>query len=120
MTRVPPPSSSRAAARRSASIPRSAADARVAESLYHRAVGYAHKAEEIKVINGEVVRVRTTKRYPPDVTACIFWLKNRQRAKWRGRPDPEVPAVDFREMLRREVEAYRLFAGPAPAGPRSR
>ncbi len=33
--------------------------------------------------------VPTIKHYPPDTTACIFWLKNRQRDKWRDRLDHE-------------------------------
>lgn len=59
------------------------ADHNVAKSLYQRALGFEHPAEEIKVINGEVVRIPITKQYPPDTTACIFWLKNRQRDNWR-------------------------------------
>ena len=45
------------------------ADERVVQSLYQRALGYDH--------NG--------KHYPPDVTACIFWLKNRAPEEWRDR-----------------------------------
>ena len=47
------------------------ADERVVQSLYQRALGYDH--------NG--------KHYPPDVTACIFWLKNRCPEEWRDRQD---------------------------------
>jgi len=31
--------------------------------------------------------VPTTKHYPPDATSAIFWLKNRQRDKWRDKQD---------------------------------
>ena len=62
---------------------REEADYEVAKSLYQRAMGYSHPAEEIKVIQGEVIRVPTTKHYPPDTTACIFWLKNRRKEQWR-------------------------------------
>jgi hypothetical protein len=58
------------------------ADANVAQALYHKAVGYSHKVTEIKIIDGEVIKVPTIKAYPPDTTACIFWLKNRQRQAW--------------------------------------
>lgn len=27
--------------------------------------------------------------YPPDTTAAIFWLKNRQPAKWRDKKEVE-------------------------------
>ena len=59
------------------------ADAEVAKSLYHRARGYSHPEDKIFNNNGEELVVRTTKYYPPDTTACIFWLKNRQKEAWR-------------------------------------
>lgn len=58
------------------------ADAKVAEALYHKALGYSHKAVDIRIVEGEIVKVPYTKIYPPDTTACIFWLKNRQRQAW--------------------------------------
>lgn len=61
------------------------ADARVAQSLYHRALGYEHPDTDIRVVNGEIVITPTIKRYPPDTAAAIFWLKNRQRGKWRDK-----------------------------------
>jgi hypothetical protein len=33
------------------------------------------------------------KHYPPDVTACIFWLKNRQPEKWRDVHRHEVKDI---------------------------
>jgi len=62
---------------------REEADYEVVKSLYQRAMGFTHPAEEIKVIQGEVVRVPVIKHYPPDTTACIFWLKNRRKEQWR-------------------------------------
>lgn len=59
------------------------ADATVAESLYKRANGYEHKEDKIFNDNGQPLIVPTIKRYPPDTTAAIFWLKNRQRKNWR-------------------------------------
>src|SRR5688572_12467307 len=67
------------------------ADANVADRLYQRAMGYEHDSEEIKVISdgkGEgssIERVPVRKIYPPDTAAMIFWLKNRQKAKWRDK-----------------------------------
>ena len=78
------------------------ADANVANRLYKRALGFTHKSEEIKVVSigqgegSQVERVPVTKIYPPDPTAAIFWLKNRQPEKWRDKQeithsiDPEV------------------------------
>lgn len=78
------------------------ADANVANRLYQRALGFEHDSEEIKVVpignnqGSEIERVQIRKVYPPDPTAAIFWLKNRQPEKWRDKQevqhslDPEV------------------------------
>jgi len=67
-------------------------DARVEQSLYQRALGYDY--EESKVVadkDKKVKRVEKTKKFvPPDVTACIFWLKNRMPEKWRDRHEHEL------------------------------
>ena len=58
------------------------ADERVQHSLYQRAVGYEVKTEKIfKDGDGSIIRVETTEHVPPDVTAQIFWLKNRCRGR---------------------------------------
>jgi hypothetical protein len=59
------------------------ADAEIAQSLYHRAKGYSHPEDKIFNNGGEEMVVETTKHYPPDTTAGIFWLKNRQKKNWR-------------------------------------
>lgn len=63
------------------------ADARVAQSLFERATGYSHPHQEIMLHQktGDPVVVDTVKHYPPDTTAAIFWLKNRQPDKWRDK-----------------------------------
>lgn len=66
------------------------ADARVAQSLYERAMGYSHPEDDIKAVNGSIVITPTTKRYPPDTTAAIFWLKNRQPQVWRDKVETEL------------------------------
>ena len=38
------------------------------------------------LFNGETIVVPTVKHYPPDPISAIFWLKNRQRKKWRDKP----------------------------------
>lgn len=66
------------------------ADARVEESLYHRATGYSHDAEKIFNNSGEIVRAKYREHYPPDTTAMIFWLKNRQPERWRDKQENET------------------------------
>jgi len=64
------------------------ADERVKFSLFHRATGYSHPEDDIRVIDGEIVITPTIKHYPPDTTACIFWLKNRLPDEFRANPEP--------------------------------
>jgi len=67
------------------------ADANVANSLYRRALGYSHDAVKI-VANANTKEehiVPYTEHYPPDTTACIFWLKNRQKSNWRDKTEQE-------------------------------
>jgi hypothetical protein len=61
---------------------RDAADATVADQLFRRATGYSHPDYVSSSYQGVVTLTETTKYYPPDVSAAIFWLKNRQREKW--------------------------------------
>jgi transposase len=55
------------------------ADARVARSLYERAVGYSHEDTYITTYKEQVTKVPYIKHYPPDTTAAIYWLNNRTR-----------------------------------------
>lgn len=66
------------------------ADANVTDRLYQRAMGFEHLSEKVFNYQGEIVRAKTREIYPPDTTACIFWLKNRQRDKWRDKPEGEA------------------------------
>lgn len=70
------------------------ADTRVERSLYHRAVGYSHPEDKIFNDSGTPLVVPTTKHYPPDTTAGIFWLKNRKAADWRDKRDVEHSVSD--------------------------
>jgi hypothetical protein len=71
------------------------ADARVRRSLYQRALGYS--VETVKVFcskDGHVTQVPIIEHFPPDTTAAIFWLKNRDRHNWRDRIDNEHTGPD--------------------------
>lgn len=62
------------------------ADAAVTKSLYQRATGYTAPDLDIRVIDGQLIMTTIEKHYPPDTTACIFWLKNRRKQDWRDIP----------------------------------
>lgn len=78
---------------------KSLADANVAERLYKRAMGYEHKEDKIFNNNGKALVVGTTKHYAPDTTAAIFWLKNRQPARWRDKQEVDVTISPLNELL---------------------
>lgn len=66
------------------------ADAEIASSLYHRAKGYSCKDTKFATHEGKITDSQEyTKHYPPDTTAAIFWLKNRQKKEWRDKQDVE-------------------------------
>jgi hypothetical protein len=60
-------------------------DERVERSLAIRALGYSYDSEKLfyNADINKVVRAKTVTHVPPDVTACIFWLKNRKPDDWR-------------------------------------
>lgn len=66
------------------------ADSRVEQALYRRALGYDFEfTETTKDEFGTKVK-KGTKHVSPDVTACIFWLKNRDPATWRDVQKQEI------------------------------
>jgi len=66
------------------------ADAEVAEKLFKRATGYSHEAVKIFNDQGSPLQVPYTEHYPPDTTACIFWLKNRRPDLWRDKVEQQL------------------------------
>jgi hypothetical protein len=58
---------------------------RVERSLYSRAVGYNYEATKIfmPANRSKPVYAPYIEHVPPDVTAGIFWLKNRGPQHWR-------------------------------------
>lgn len=66
------------------------ADAPVVKSLYQRALGYEYTEKRVtENPDGSQVIQTTVKQVAPDVTAQIFWLKNRQPKDWRDKHDVE-------------------------------
>lgn len=82
-------------------------DNRVEASLYRRAMGYTHDAVKVLTIGGKVVKVPYTEHYPPDSTACIFWLKNRRASTWR-----DVRGAELSTVPGKPVEMTYVPAGP--------
>lgn len=74
------------------------ADVEVENALFKRALGYKYdevtrEADQVidpetgELVTAMVETKRVTKEVQPDVTAQIFWLKNRRPDKWRDKQD---------------------------------
>lgn len=94
------------------------ADANVADKLYQRAMGYSHAA--VKIVADAKTKeehiVPYTEHYPPDTTAAIFWLKNRQKDRWRDRHEqalstPDGIQVEITERPKLSKEEWLLAHG---------
>lgn len=66
------------------------ADAKVVASLFQRACGYSHPDIHISNFQGKIAKTNIIKHYPPDTTAAIFWLKNRQPEEWREKKEADA------------------------------
>lgn len=95
-------------------------DIEVENSLLKRAMGYEY--EETKTVieqdadgNKKTKVEKVKKQVLPDVTAQIFWLKNRKSSKWRDKPDNWRRKVEAEklELERRKVELAEKNAGDA-------
>ncbi|MGE4267163.1 MAG: helix-turn-helix domain-containing protein [Deferribacterales bacterium] len=70
------------------------ADAAVERSLFERAKGFSAKETKVFVYKGDIITEDVTTNYPPDTTACIFWLKNRKKDEWRDRAELDHGSSD--------------------------
>ena len=93
---------------------KSMADSEIAESLYAKATGRAkrvtERVRETTDANGNrnKVKERVEETMPPDTTALIFWLKNRQPQLWRDKPahdDTDTAVLAAAKELVKSVES---------------
>lgn len=61
-------------------------DFQVENALLKRARGYEYDETRTDAAGNAIT---ITRHVPPDVAACIFWLKNRRPEKWRDKPEPK-------------------------------
>jgi hypothetical protein len=86
------------------------ADSEVANKLYNRALGYDYDDVHITNNKGEIIETPIVKHCPPDPTSMIFWLKNRQRAKWTDTNKVEIDGKvqtenPFKDLTTEELRA---------------
>ncbi|MBI2740902.1 MAG: hypothetical protein HYX38_30760 [Rhodospirillales bacterium] len=90
------------------------ADARVARSLYDRAVGYDREIERAVVLDGKLKFLTSTVHYPPNVPACIFWLRNRRPDTWGDRA-PSSDNYSYDPVAELEAAGERARHEPIPS-----
>lgn len=79
-------------------------DYEVENALLKKALGY--KTTEMRMTK-EGALVEVEKEVPGDVTAQIFWLKNRKPDKWKDKRDQDEGNKESNELLERLVDAVR-------------
>lgn len=70
------------------------ADKRVERSFYQRCVGYTYTAHKIMQHHGVPVIVEYTEHVPPDPSAALNWLANRDPERWRNKQTHEHTGKD--------------------------
>lgn len=75
------------------------ADIEIVDSLFNKAKGFTRKVEKTFKLKTTQNGIGSTEKLektedeiyiPPDTTAIIFWLKNRQPDKWRDKTEVET------------------------------
>lgn len=84
-------------------------DMAVADKLLSRAMGYTHEGKKYVLHRGEEKELRHVVHYPPDVGACVFWLRNRRRRHWQERAQPATPSGLTLSELEEASERARLM-----------
>jgi len=89
-------------------------DEQVVDSLLKRALGYDYTESE-NIMGPEGATVKTKRKHmAADVTACIFWLKNRQPEKWRENGDVTGGGPGSMKELAAAIRESRKNETPKP------
>ena len=88
---------------------------RVERALFEKAVGYQHPDTKVMTRalgnnqGSEIVQIEVTKHYPPDTSACIFYLTNKKRNEWKHRMElqtdngltrlPDMSGLSFQDVM---------------------
>ena len=90
-------------------------DIQVENSLLKRALGYKYEEVTREKVTDPVtgfscltVTKKVTKEMAPDVTAQIFWLKNRRPDRWRDKPLERSGRDDGVKVELGEMEEYSV------------
>jgi hypothetical protein len=78
----------------SCTLGRGAADERVEQRFYERAVGYTYDGEKLFMHEGKIIREAVKVHVPPDARAGEFWLRNRRPDRWKDAKQLETRTAD--------------------------
>ncbi len=91
------------------------ADAVIAKKLFIRAKGFRRHGEKVSFgPDGSVRRAKVVDYYPPDTTAAMFWLTNRQGSRWKSRTSTELSGVDGEPLQPPTIEFVGVVAAERP------
>ena len=82
-------------------------DGEVEEALIKSALGYTvHEKKITELPDGTYKKELSEKHIPPNVTALIFWLKNRRSKSWRDKQKEEIDTtmIDKLDNILKEVK----------------
>lgn len=96
------------------------ADLQVQNALFQRAIGYSCPEEKVFCHEGDITTYQTTKHYPPDTMAAMYWLNNRDEGRWKpkrleipGNPNEDGTARTLNQLFLtvREGENVKIRQG---------
>lgn len=73
---------------------REVADREVENALYKSAIGHKETVKKFFKVNDELVEAEEEIYYPPNVTAQIFWLKNRKKDVWKDKINQNIEIAE--------------------------
>jgi predicted DNA-binding protein (UPF0251 family) len=89
-----------------------AANGRVELAVYQMAIGYERDEEDIKVIDGEVVRVPVRRYYPPNASAAAMWTRHKMQWTDDAAPitteTPDEKPVEVRQLARQVARLLHI------------
>lgn len=82
-------------------------DGEVENTLLKRALGYDVEEVTQEIYPDQSKHIKKVARHiPPDITAMIFWLKNRRPEKWRDKPKDEIIGAEDSGGFTFKIEDY--------------
>jgi hypothetical protein len=98
---------------------REVADESVVSALFARATGMEQKMTKVFCHRGQPVTANYTVQLPPDVRACIFWLRNRRPEQWRENRLLVEEEDDDAWVRALDAESERARSAAIAEGPRA-